>query len=197
MIRALATALVVTIALGSSTASAQVFYEPVRYQHGDQNAYYYAGNNPAMHRYAQFPVGGGGTYGRVNGYDFTSGSIHTNRSVASERVRVFSDLYPFRDARNFGYTAADARNDVDSSVPTHFRKSDALKSAIRESDGTLRVPSRPAAEALYYAPARATASQAASQPSRAPRPIMIIPKDQFDAPPTAPVRPTGPQANVQ
>ncbi len=196
MIRAIAAALVVSLAFASFTF-AQVFYEPVRYQHGEQSPYYYAGSDPAMHRYAQFPVGGGGTYGRVNGYEFTSSSIHTNRSVSSERVRVFSDLYPFRDARNFGYTAADARNDVDSSVPTHFRKSEALKTAIRESDGTLRVPSRPAAEPLYYAPARATASQAGNDVPRTPRPVMIIPKDQFDAPRPAPARSTSPQACAQ
>src|SRR2546423_699292 len=52
----LAAAVVVLVVFVSST-SAQIIYEPVRYQYGSgENVYYYGGSDPAMFRYAKHDV---------------------------------------------------------------------------------------------------------------------------------------------
>ena len=73
----------------TSSASAQIIFEPVRYQYGNQSKYYYGGCDPFVHRMGTGIVDGGGHYGRVNGWAFVSGDIDRHREVADEPIRVF------------------------------------------------------------------------------------------------------------
>lgn len=162
----------------ASSASAQVFYEPVRYQYGHQNnIYYYGGSDPQVHYYAQFPIGGDGRFGRAGGWAFASGNVDTHREVANEPTRVYTDSPPFRydSGGTFaGFTATDARNDAYANVPTYFRKSELLNAAVQRPDGAWVVP----AQAQPIALDRNT-MRFAPGPATAPRPLMIIPKDRL------------------
>jgi hypothetical protein len=175
---AAAAALLIAI-LVCGKASAQIIYEPVQYQYGDQNKYYYGGNDPRVHAYANFTRDGGGRWGRVHGFDFVSGSIDTHREVIGEPERVFADAVPFQNARLYGYTATDARNEAYSRIPTYFRKADLLTTAVPQADGSWHVPAQPVEGVMpYWASPRMTAP--ATAPTTAPRPIMIIPKKALE-----------------
>src|SRR5262245_7064564 len=110
--------------IGASHASAQIIYEPVQYQYGSQRAYYYGGNNPAIHRAAQSPQDDAGRWGRVGGYAFVSGNLDTHREVVTEHPRTFNDALGYQDASIYGYTPNDAHNDANANQPRYFRKSD-------------------------------------------------------------------------
>jgi hypothetical protein len=185
------TGVLVFLVCGSS-AFAQVIFEPVRYQYqaGGQ-LYYYGGTDPRVHRMAAEPVGPGGSWGRINGWDFAAGDIDRHREVAFERpVRVFSDAVPGQNAAAVArYTATDAMNDAYASVPRFFRMRDLLATGHVDESGALAVPSQPPTREMYggaastgtieirpYVRARARARTAE------PRPILIIPKDLLDEP---------------
>src|SRR5829696_1144518 len=110
---------VVAVALGclglaASAARAQVVYEPVRdqYQTARGDAYFYGGIDPRVHA-----VAGSGAYaGRcgfhgyaTNLHNFDAGNSFGQPMPMYERTPVFTDCVPFRDARRFGFTPADAR----------------------------------------------------------------------------------------
>lgn len=163
----------------SSKASAQIVYEPVQYQYGEQNKYYYGGNDPRVHAYANATQDGGGRWGRVHGFDFVSGSIDTHREVTGEPERVFADSIPFQNARIYGYTATDARNEAYDRMPTYFRKADLLATAVPQTDGSWLVPATPQAQGVvvYPQPARMMVPR---RPTTAPRPLMILPKKALE-----------------
>src|SRR5437762_11987819 len=110
----------------ASSACAQIIFEPVQYQYGQQQSYYYGGSDPRVFASAEATHDGASRWGRVNGWAFASGGIDTHREVATEPTRVFADAIPFRNATFFGYSANDARNEAYANAPTYFRKSDLL-----------------------------------------------------------------------
>lgn len=169
-------ALVVCVTV-SSSASAQVIYEPVQYQYtaGGQH-YYYGGSNPDIHRWAHTPVGGAGRWGRTNGLAFVSGDIDRNRAVRDENtVRAFTDAMPFINAHVYGFTATDARNEAYFNVPLYFRKRDLLNAAV-PVDGAYVVPAQ-------AQPIRIERDDnGRPRATTAPRPVMIIPRDKLQRP---------------
>ncbi len=168
-------ALLIALCAIASSASAQVIYEPVRYQYGHQNnIYYYGGSDPRVHYSAQFPIGGAGRFGRAGGWAFASGNTRSFRQVANEPTRVFTDSLPIRydNAAFAGFTENDARNDAYFNVPTYFKKSELLAAAVEQSDGAWVVPSQAQPVPLDRAVSR-------SAPTTGPKPLMIIPKDRL------------------
>jgi len=159
----------------ASSSFAQIIYEPVQYQYGDQNKFYYGGSDPRIIQHAMGPRDAAGRWGRVNGYDFVSGNIDTHREVCSEPERTFTDARGYENARIYGFTATDARNEAYANVPTYFRKSDLLAAAIPTTHG-------------WIVPAQAQPIPANGRgmiivtPGRAmmPRPMMIIPKKALE-----------------
>jgi hypothetical protein len=163
-----------------STASAQVYYEPIQYQYGNQsNVYYYGGSDPRVHYFAQFPIGGAERFGRAGGWNFASGDTRVHREVRSEPTRVFTDSLPFRydNATFAGFTVNDARNDAYFNAPTYFRKSELLNAAVQLENGAWVVP----AQAQPLVPDR-DGARSAPRPTTEPRPLMIIPKDKLQQP---------------
>ena len=171
----LAFALLICASLGS-IVNAQVIYEPVQYQYDcNGQVYYYGGSDPRVHDYACSPVGGGGRWGRVGGYGFVSGNIHTHREVLTEPTRVFTDALPFRNAHFWGFTANDARNEAYANVPRYFRKGDLLNAAIPLGDGSWVVP----AHAQPVRLVRTDRGMRIESNRVQPRPLMVIPKDKL------------------
>jgi hypothetical protein len=134
-----------------------------------------------VHSFAQQPVGGAGRWGRVNGWAFASGNIHTHREVATEPVRAYTDALPYINARWFGFTPNDARNDAYFNATSYFRKRDLLNAGVRTPDGALVVPAdaQPVQVmpdgAMYIGPRTRGATTG-------PKPVLIIPKDQLKRP---------------
>jgi len=180
--RALAMASVAVFVLGlvSSAVQAQIIYEPVRYQYGGQNPFYYGGSDPSVIEEASGPVGGGGWWGRVHGFDFISGDYQTHRDVTNEGYRVYTDAVPHQNARIYGYTDVDARNEAYANVPTYFRKIDLLNAAIRNRDGSWTVPAQVSNGPRFYVAPSAMTRITPAGPATTPRPLMIIPKKGLD-----------------
>jgi hypothetical protein len=165
-----------------SVARAQVVYEPVQYQFGGQNPYYYGGTDPRVHGRVASQAGVG--FGRVNGFDFVSGTVNTHRAVTSLPARVFTDAYPGYDARTLGFTASDARNEAYANTPRYFRKIDLLRTGT-VVDGALHVPATPARVRTVPAPGSIEIKpyvRPATGPAREPRPVLILPREGLDRP---------------
>lgn len=183
MLRCIAVALC-SLVLATS-AMAQVMYEPIRYQYETPRGerYYYGGVDPRVHAVA--PYGGvcrGYSYAR-NLHNFDGGNTFNQPSPMYDREPVFTDCVPFRDARYFGYTAADARNEAYANSPTYFRKADLLASAIPTHTGGWVVP----ANAPNYVPAamrhdahRYSGVRTTTSPVTRPGQVIIIPKRLMD-----------------
>jgi hypothetical protein len=160
--------------LGVCTASAraQIIYEPVQYQYGDQNKYYYGGTDPRVFERAAVPGDPGAEWGRINGSDFASGDVWVHREVSDQPVRVYSDALPTQNATLYGFTATDAANVSNASVPRYFRKADVLAAASAAA-GVLIVPAR----AVFP-----TAPPLASSHSPTTQPAVILPPTIFRPP---------------
>ena len=102
----------------AASASAQIVYEPVRYQYGDGQPYFYAGRDPRIHEAARFPYAPGTTWGRVDGFAF----VNDRRAVTQRFARTFTDAFGVRDARPFGLTISDVANEAAARVPRYFSK---------------------------------------------------------------------------
>lgn len=132
MPRIFAAALVVCAIV--SSARAQVIYEPVRYQYGQQTTYYYGGSDPDMFRYAHRE------YSEAHdGFAMARGDVTVHREVSQYRPHVYVDHLPRANAAMYGYTADDARNDAYWNAARYFRKSDILKQSTVDCDGALHV----------------------------------------------------------
>lgn len=108
------------VVLFASQGFAQVIYEPVQYQHGERHSFYYGGSDASVLAFA---------------------NRQSCRNVGSEDPpSVYSDCYPYWNARIFDVTANDASNEAYANVPRNFRKGDLLRSARPEADGSLMVP---------------------------------------------------------
>jgi hypothetical protein len=118
---------------------AQVIYTPVQYQYGDQNRFYYGGSDPAVFARAAALNDPGTSWGRVNGFDFASADVRVHREVDDQPPRVYSDAVPGWDAAVFGFTATDAANAANASVPRYLRKAGVI-AAARAAHGLLIVP---------------------------------------------------------
>lgn len=177
-------AVVLCVLCTASLASAQLIFQPVQYQYGGQNPFYYGGSNPRVIALGNQPACG--DYGRVHGWPFISANGITHREVGTEPLRVFADCIGngFVNAHIYGYSINDARNEAYRSVPLVFRMSDLVARAQQDADGTLVVP--PTAP---YNDARGTIEiRPYVRPlHREPRPLIIIPRRLLDEPaPAAP-----------
>ena len=169
----------------STSAMAQVIYEPIRYQYETPRGerYFYGGVDPRVHQVAGSELCRGYSYG-TNLHNFDGGNSFNQPSPMSYRPVVFTDCVPFRDAYRFGYTPADARNEAYANAPTYFRKADLLESAIPTHTGGWVVP----ASAPRYAPAvtgygahrHAGVMRSTTSPASRPGQVIIIPKRLMD-----------------
>lgn len=158
------------LVLIATPAFAQVIYEPIQYQYGNQNHFYYGGSDPRIIRYAASTMSTGGTWGRINGFDFVSGNVHTHREVNDEAPRIYTDAMGYQNARYYGFNASDARNEAYANAPTYFRKRDLLNAAVYVN-GVWVVPAQ--AQPISTPMIRMTPT---TRPSA--RPVMVIPKKQ-------------------
>jgi hypothetical protein len=171
-----------------SSASAQVIYEPVQYQYRAGTTYYYGGSDPRVHERAAMPSSPAAGWGRVNGYAFVSGNVHTHREVMKEPTRVYTDALPYRNAAVFGFTPADARNEAYRNAPTYFRKSDLVAAGRVTSTGAIVVPSHARPIERGYIMIRRVDRDDVVRPldrdelRRKGDPILIIPKRLLDRP---------------
>ena len=187
MLRCLAIALCLTLL--ASPALAQIMYEPVRYQYQTPSGqtYYYGGVDGRVHAAAGYLTGDGVCRGYSYGanlHNFDGGNTFNQPSPMYHREPVFTDCVPFRDARRFGYTAADARNEAYANTPTYFRKADLLASAIPTAEGGWVVPA--SAPNVYVAPRVLhrgngyPATRTTTNPASRPGQVIIIPKRLLD-----------------
>ncbi len=121
----------------ASAASGQVFYEPVRYEHGSGDAkFYYGGHHAQVFEHVAADV------------NRTAYSSAVTQVPVVARNRVYSDAVPFQNLADeslttYGsYTPSDARNEAYRNVPRYFRKHDLLMSRDVQltEDATLVVP---------------------------------------------------------
>lgn len=168
----------VVLLILASSASAQVFYEPVKYQHeAGGRTYYYGGSDPRVHQYARQPVNSAGTWGRVNGFAFVSGDANVSREVANEPERVFTDSYPMINVHQMGMTPDNARDEAYANVPRYFAKRDVPAMVVRQ-DNMWVVP----AQAVPIRVFKSTGEEITPRPSTMPQPLLIIPKDSIRLP---------------
>jgi hypothetical protein len=169
----LLSAFALAIAASAASSWAQIIYEPIQYQYGEQNKFYYGGTDPHVFERAAVPSDPGAVWGRVNGFDFASADVRVHREVCDQPARVFSDALPTQSATLYGFTPADAENVANASMPRYFRKADVLNAAA-EAPGILIVPAR----ALFLPAPR----QAVSVPAPTTRPTLILPRAMLQTP---------------
>ena len=114
--------MVLVLSAWASSASAQVIYQPVRYQYGPN--VYYGGTNPAFRNsvYPNLPPGlqsaplvagaGAGLPEASSSYGFgsLSGAYPAlSTGTPQPTVHVYSDALPYQDASQYGYTPDDAQ----------------------------------------------------------------------------------------
>jgi hypothetical protein len=151
-----------------SAASAQVFYEPVQYQHHFAGStFYYGGHNPRV-----FAAAAGDILSRD--YSSVTHAIHVMRG--SEAYTDAAVLDNAGDSTYTGYsrfTANDARNEAYASVPRYFKKANLLAAAELTEDGTWIVPAhaQPRIEIRIVRPFASGESPAVGKGM-----ILIIPK---------------------
>ena len=166
------TIIALVIAFSAASLRAQVIYESVQYQYGDQNKFYYGGSDERVFERAAVASDPGAEWGRVHGFDFASGDVWVHREVCDQPVRVYSDALPTQNASLYGFTATDAANVANASVPRYFRKADVLAAASGGA-GVLIVPAR----AIFpVAPTIASSHPPTTQPA------VILPPMIFQAP---------------
>src|SRR5215218_3774783 len=103
-------------------AVGQIIYEPARYQHvtGSGQTYYYGGSEPRTFYWAEMQSElDAACYNRYRYGAFSGGDRCIGDGMISERPRVFSDYVPHRDARRWGFTADDARNEAVRTAPLY------------------------------------------------------------------------------
>jgi hypothetical protein len=160
----------------ASAASAQVIYEPVRYQYGSEGSrYYYGGTDPAVFRQAQ--------------RDTAAAQAVTLHRPVDAPLRVYSDDIPLQNAAVFGLTPDDARNQANRLLPRYFVKRELVaEHAVDGPHGELIVPARPVKTAtvtessIDIKPYQPAAKTPATRPTTEPAPLLIIPKDMLDRP---------------
>jgi hypothetical protein len=169
-----------------SSASAQIIYQPVKYQYeAGGTIYYYGGSNPAVHEVAREPYSPGGSWGRVNGYAFVSGDIRSFRAEAWEPTRVYSDATGTYNAGLLGMTPDNARDEAYANAARYFVKRDLINTAIPMEDGSYVVPAHAKSGgtvSVYKSDGTPIPQGPATRTITEPRPLFIIPKDQLERP---------------
>jgi hypothetical protein len=165
------------LALGMSAAcaamaSGSVVYEPVQFQYGPTQP---KGNGSAEYFYY------GGSHPRAvaqavrTHYDYLQDGPNRQPRDFIERVTpvplVYSDGVPGINLSIYGYTATDAQNEANATVPRYFRKADLLRAAQRQGHGHFVVPAQ--ARPVPAGP-RSSVTRPTTRPST--QPILIIPK---------------------
>ena len=172
MYRAAAVTLLLVVA---SSASAQVIYQPVQYQHGNGMTYYYGGSDPSMNHYIEHVKCRNGYPSDITGNHYNN-LRHTLGQIG-EQTYVFSDCMPYRNAAVYGYTANDAQNEANANVATYYTGRDLVDAAVPAGDGTLVVPAHGRPPHRAHMPGRLYGAPAMTQPAEPkPRAIIIIPK---------------------
>jgi hypothetical protein len=165
----------IVCALCASTSFAQIYYEPVRYQHSAcGQTYFYGGSDPHMIAHANYYACN--THFKRSLHNFDGGNSFNEPAPFFDYAPVYMDSVPRMDARYFGYTESDARNAAYAAAPRYFRKSDLLASAQVVADGSLVVPAdaQPAMR-VYVKPGYRAAG---TMPGKGQ--IIIIPKRLLD-----------------
>lgn len=175
-------ALIAVVLACASQSFGQIYYEPVRYQYGDQNKFYYGGSDPRIIEHGYGPRDAAGRWGRVNGFDFVSANIDTHREVDDEPERVFTDARGYENARIYGFTATDARNEAYANIPTYFRKSDLLRAAVPTEHGWV-VPAQAQPIPANMARPMIRVTPATTRGAMMPKPLFIIPKKALEQKP--------------
>jgi hypothetical protein len=151
------------------SASAQVIYEPVQYQYQYNGCtFYYGGHDPHVFDHVARDI-------ERTTYQAAPTSVHV-----MQHQRIYSDSIPYQNLADNSYTSyrswspADAHNEANANVPLYFRKSDLLRAAQPQEDGTFSVPAhaQPPVEVDVRVPAEI---KAATRPT-ARGTILIIPK---------------------
>ena len=99
------------------SASAQIIYEPLRYQYGDDQKFYYGGSNPAI---------------------IAFGCSQFN----SLPLTIYTDARPYENVAINGCTTNDARNQAYANTPRYFRMRDLIAAGARSPDGTIVIPAQ-------------------------------------------------------
>lgn len=164
----------------ASSASSQVFYEPVEYQYdAGGTKYYYGGSNPAIHQHARQPYAPGANWGRTEGFAFVSADTRVHREVVTEPERIFTDATRWTNARILGYTIDDARNEAYANASRHFVKRDVPGMAVHK-DGRWQVPPTSTLVRVF----KSSGEEITPKASTMPKPLLIIPKDALQRPRT-------------
>jgi len=153
-----------------SFASAQIIYQPLQYQYGSNSMFYYGGSDPRV---------------IARGLADDAGRCGLPGYSADAPTRIYCDCMPGLNARVYGMTAADAANQAAMNAPRYFRKRDLLAAAVPQSDGSFLVPAQaqPIRGTIIIKPYRAVhPSTQPTQPTSAPGPVIIFPKELLDRP---------------
>jgi hypothetical protein len=124
----------------AAAARAQVFYEPVQYQYGTTQKFYYGGSDPRVFAFAQRAVQIG-RWSRVTAQPGRYGLPSEDFQPVNPRISVYADPLPALDAADYGNGISDARNQAYANVPRYFHKRDLLATGILTPDG-LVVPAQ-------------------------------------------------------
>jgi hypothetical protein len=170
MLKSLFAASIAVLSLASA-ASAQVIYEPVKYQYSMGDTYlYYGGSNPRVFQeaWSHYQLNN-----QPRSYDWHGHERTTIRKGLTGRAPyVYTDAAPYVNASLYGYTDLDARNEAYSNVPTYFRKRDILAAGVVQADGSLLVR----ADARPAVPVRVVRRVIVPATQPLPKAIIIIPK---------------------
>ncbi|HEX5242421.1 MAG TPA: hypothetical protein VFW23_04085 [Tepidisphaeraceae bacterium] len=154
----------VVLSLIQSMSSAAIIYEPVQYQHRgpDGRIYYFGGRHQAAVDAAEL---------RAFAMRNTNPSERPDTFITrTDHVpAVYSDIAPYMNLSVYGYTAVDAANEANASVPRYFRKADLFPAGHLDHHGDWIIPAnaKPLPTVHVVVPT--------TQP--APHAIIIIPKN--------------------
>ena len=159
------------------SAFGQIIYENVRYQHvsGSGQTYYYGGNEPRTFYWAELRSAlDAGFYNRYRYGAFSGGD--RSGELFNPQSPVYSDYLPYYNARRYGFTADDARNQAVRTAPLYFRKVDLLRAAEVLPDGSVVVPSHPRVVVVVDRNVRRDNGDAGAAKPATTGKILIIPK---------------------
>jgi len=157
----------VAIFVVSSSVSAQIVYEPVKFQYFQGKygyVYYYPGSDPAMKR-------------------FIHGDTNVNpHQIVTQDFRVYSDNLPRQNAAWQGYVVSDAYNEANQNLPGYYRKSDLLRAGRVDCTGALVVPAFAPGNSCGNSGSGSMEIKPYVRPATGPHPVIVIPKDMLDKP---------------
>jgi hypothetical protein len=130
--------------------------------------FYYGGSDPGIIRY---------------GYTIRPAGPDRIDFKSAEPEYVYVDALGYQNARPYGFTATDARNEAYANVPTYFRKADLLRAAVPTPGGWV-VPAQaqpiPADAVDDDRPMIRLTPATTRGASMPPRPLFIIPKKALE-----------------